>query len=131
MTVSTPVRSQLHEPPDTEPYVRWCGRTGAARLPSSPIQPAERARHHCYGTPGGKTGIVNCAAAVSRSLCRLCPWLYALLVVPAPRLKTSAAPSSPSSAVAQNFNHPDRPAEITVSTRGVVRGKLPESIPKN
>jgi len=23
----------FHEPPNTEPYVRWCGRTGVARLP--------------------------------------------------------------------------------------------------
>ena len=26
-----------YEPPYTEPYVRWCGRRGAARLPSYPL----------------------------------------------------------------------------------------------
>src|SRR6266852_9152722 len=29
--------AQLLEPPYTDPYVRWCGRGGAARLPPIPI----------------------------------------------------------------------------------------------
>src|SRR6516225_11886130 len=29
--------SQTLEPPDTDPYVRWCGRGGVARLPPIPI----------------------------------------------------------------------------------------------
>src|SRR5215475_10522874 len=28
----------LSEPPDAEPHVRWCGRTGAARLPPTRLQ---------------------------------------------------------------------------------------------
>ena len=31
------VSAQSTEPPDTDPYVRWCGRGGAARLPPIPI----------------------------------------------------------------------------------------------
>jgi len=31
------VLAQLLEPPYTDPYVRWCGRGGAARLPPIPI----------------------------------------------------------------------------------------------
>jgi len=29
--------AQLLEPPYTDPYVRWCGRGGAARLPPIPM----------------------------------------------------------------------------------------------
>ena len=28
----------LHEPPYTEPYVRWCGRTGAVRPPPTRLE---------------------------------------------------------------------------------------------
>jgi hypothetical protein len=31
------VLAQLLEPPCTDPYARWCGRGGAARLPPIPI----------------------------------------------------------------------------------------------
>src|SRR5450759_4328655 len=31
------VSAQSTEPPYTDPYVRWCGRGGAARLPPIPI----------------------------------------------------------------------------------------------
>ena len=31
------VSAQSTEPPDTDPYVRWCGRGGAARLPPIPV----------------------------------------------------------------------------------------------
>src|SRR5450759_1111073 len=31
------VSAQSSEPPYTDPYVRWCGRGGAARLPPIPI----------------------------------------------------------------------------------------------
>src|SRR5882724_12110512 len=34
--------AQLLEPPYTDPYVRWCGRGGAARLPPIPIIGAKR-----------------------------------------------------------------------------------------
>jgi hypothetical protein len=29
--------AQSSEPPDTDPFVRWCGRGGAARLPPIPM----------------------------------------------------------------------------------------------
>ena len=32
-----PARAQVTEPPYTDPYVRWCGRGGAARLPPIPM----------------------------------------------------------------------------------------------
>src|SRR5216684_6590556 len=32
-----PTRVESFEPPYTDPYVRWCGRGGAARLPPIPI----------------------------------------------------------------------------------------------
>src|SRR6266699_1463170 len=32
---------QLLEPPYTDPYVRWCGRGGAERLPPIPINGAQ------------------------------------------------------------------------------------------
>ena len=32
-----PSRAQVTEPPYTDPYVRWCGRGGAVRLPPIPI----------------------------------------------------------------------------------------------
>src|SRR6266852_1462521 len=35
--------AQLLEPPYTDPYVRWCGRGGAARLPPIPIFGVKRA----------------------------------------------------------------------------------------
>src|SRR6516164_9334277 len=35
------VLAQLLEPPCTEPYARWCGRGGAARLPPIPIDIAD------------------------------------------------------------------------------------------
>src|ERR1700752_3538197 len=38
------VLAQLLEPPCTDPYARWCGRGGAARLPPIPI-----AATSCYG----------------------------------------------------------------------------------
>jgi hypothetical protein len=34
---SSIVLAQLLEPPCTDPYARWCGRGGAARLPPIPI----------------------------------------------------------------------------------------------
>src|ERR1700737_2898105 len=40
--------AQLLEPPYTDPYVRWCGRGGAARLPPIPIDesmPTTRGPH--------------------------------------------------------------------------------------
>src|SRR5882724_5809923 len=40
--------AQLLEPPYTDPYVRWCGRGGAARLPPIPIL-------SCYRTPANRT----------------------------------------------------------------------------
>jgi hypothetical protein len=47
------VLAQLLEPPYTDPYVRWCGRGGAARLPPIPI----------YGT-NAKFGDVRFVAAL-------------------------------------------------------------------
>src|SRR5208283_4327644 len=45
-----PVRrllAQLLEPPCTDPYARWCGRGGAARLPPIPIlEPIRKQRVH-------------------------------------------------------------------------------------
>jgi hypothetical protein len=42
---SSIVLAQLLEPPCTDPYARWCGRGGAARLPPIPI-----AATLCLGT---------------------------------------------------------------------------------
>src|ERR1700740_2478715 len=48
------VLAQLLEPPCTDPYARWCGRGGAARLPPIPIAatlcngPKRRLRAVCY-----------------------------------------------------------------------------------
>ena len=42
---SSIVLAQLLEPPCTDPYARWCGRGGAARLPPIPI-----AATLCVGT---------------------------------------------------------------------------------
>ena len=39
---SSIVLAQLLEPPCTDPYARWCGRGGAARLPPIPIICAKR-----------------------------------------------------------------------------------------
>src|ERR1019366_9042424 len=36
--------AQLFEPPYTDPYVRWCGRGGAERLPPIPIVGTFRTR---------------------------------------------------------------------------------------
>src|SRR5450755_1839049 len=36
------VSAQSTEPPYTDPYVRWCGRGGAARLPPIPIVGTKR-----------------------------------------------------------------------------------------
>src|SRR5215813_13701064 len=44
------VLAQLLEPPCTDPYARWCGRGGAARLPPIPI-----AATSCCG-PNAKCG---------------------------------------------------------------------------
>ena len=38
------------EPPCTDPYARWCGRGGAARLPPIPI-PLRPLRGDCRGQP--------------------------------------------------------------------------------
>jgi hypothetical protein len=40
------VLAQLLEPPYTDPYVRWCGRGGAARLPPIPIFGTFRTSQH-------------------------------------------------------------------------------------
>ena len=68
------------------------------------------------------TGIVTLAAAVSLSLCRLCPWLNAPELVCEFGLKFIAAPKIPMSADPQNFIHPLCPDGITVSNGGEVRG---------
>src|SRR6516164_4429138 len=54
--------SQTLEPPDTDPYVRWCGRGGVARLPPIPIK-GRSAR-----PPGGesKRAAEKCERAMSR-----------------------------------------------------------------
>src|ERR1700738_2335380 len=39
-----PQTAQSTEPPYTDPYVRWCGRGGAVRLPPIPICSALRSR---------------------------------------------------------------------------------------
>jgi hypothetical protein len=39
------VLAQLLEPPCTDPYARWCGRGGAARLPPIPINPHPNQPH--------------------------------------------------------------------------------------
>src|ERR1700738_1600990 len=43
--------AQSNEPPDTDPYVRWCGRGGVARRPPIPIfcrAIGGRRRRHIY-----------------------------------------------------------------------------------
>src|SRR5258705_12085067 len=40
------VLAQLLEPPCTDPYARWCGRGGAARLPPIPINPKTQENQH-------------------------------------------------------------------------------------
>ena len=40
--INCTIYNVLHEPPDTEPYVRWCGRTGVAKPPPTR---SGRARH--------------------------------------------------------------------------------------
>ena len=36
----------MHEPPYTVPYVRWCERAGAGRLPPTRLQSANRESFH-------------------------------------------------------------------------------------
>jgi RNA-directed DNA polymerase len=45
-SVADPRLAQSVEPPDTDPYVRWCGRGGVVRLPPIPILP------HCERLSG-------------------------------------------------------------------------------
>ncbi len=67
------------------------------------------------------TGIVT-LALVKVSLCRLWPCLKAF--TPAPELELMTAPNKPMSLTPHNRNQPLRPAEITVSSRCVVRSEL-------
>src|SRR5271165_5282323 len=46
------VLAQLLEPPYTDPYVRWCGRGGAERLPPIPIVGTKRNCRGARGTSG-------------------------------------------------------------------------------
>jgi group II intron reverse transcriptase/maturase len=44
------VLAQLLEPPCTDPYARWCGRGGAARLPPIPISGPKRSQRTSVAT---------------------------------------------------------------------------------
>src|SRR5229473_1961750 len=62
--------AQLLEPPYTDPYVRWCGRGGAARLPPIPISdpsPTSPLRH-----PGHAHALIDALAASEES--RIVAW---------------------------------------------------------
>ena len=54
---SSIVLAQLLEPPCTDPYARWCGRGGAARLPPIPI-----AATSCDGPTRPLNEVRYCAA---------------------------------------------------------------------
>src|SRR5712672_2495687 len=50
--------AQLLEPPYTDPYVRWCGRGGAARLPPIPINVLYNSENiHCILIDGSSFAI--------------------------------------------------------------------------
>ena len=63
---SSIVLAQLLEPPCTDPYARWCGRGGAARLPPIPI-----AATLCSG-PTEKSSRLELTSAIWGSADQIC-----------------------------------------------------------
>src|SRR6266481_6246941 len=63
--------AQLLEPPYTDPYVRWCGRGGAARLPPIPISGTKQTwRLQCAMSALGGEAENICSQREFRLLCR-------------------------------------------------------------
>ena len=76
----------------------------------------------------GETGIVRLVDGCSVSACRPCAPVKAELLVAAFALALNIAPMTPISVAGQSFIQPVRPAGMTVSKRGAVRGKLAERV---
>src|SRR5262249_44166299 len=66
----------ITEPPDTDPYVRWCGRGGVVRLPPIPIRNIDSCRRPCAVRESG------CDAVDGSSTGTEVPSKWALLMLP-------------------------------------------------